>query len=169
MVWGTSDGRRHAGSADPDLMVAGTPPPMVECARCETPAVLFAASKCSPGGVGSPDSELPLGWLLLDGSPYCADCARVVAPAARTSKLHVIGSVDPPARHRGCRIGHELALDTVGMRMHGGASVAAADRDEPIHFLFTLMDLDDMITHLRVIRMELEASVAAAKDPLHGH
>jgi len=149
----------------PPIVAAPTieakPPPMVYCARCETPAVLFAASKCSPGGLGSPDSALPQGWLLLHGHPYCVDCSRVVAPAARVSRLKVIGPQDGVTRHRGCRIGHQIVLHAVGIRIHGGANPPEGSRDEPAQFLLELTDLNDLMTELSVIRLELQANIRA--------
>ena len=59
------------------------------------------------------------------------------------------------ARHCGCRILHEVALDAAVLRIHAGAMPERPSRDEPVQFMLTRPDLDELIEHLKCIRDQL--------------
>lgn len=161
MIGGTTQARRPVEARhNPPIMAAPTiealPPPMVECTRCDTPAVLFAAGRidCSDR-----DPDLPKGWLLMEGRPFCPDCVSAMAPSAEN--VTVIGPADGEARYRGLRISHQIVLDAVGLRIEGGARRYPGERGDPVQTMLTVPDIDKLIAHLKVIRVEL---VASAKD-----
>lgn len=135
-------------------MARHTPPtPLsVICARCESVVL----------GV---DNALPRRWSMVDGQPHCEDCspaapdpAQLAALVDPTSKLHEIGPVGHDSRTRGCRIAHEIAFGSVGLRIHAGVGMPSRVRDEPVQFLMTPPDLDQLIDHLTTIREELTAT-----------
>lgn len=155
MVWGTPIGSRHAATRDPDLELGNAPPPpTAQCSNCERWAVLAA------GCGGKP--QLPRGWVEIDGEALCGDCApkpvrRAKKPEQR--RLHQVGPLKD-AKFGGCRIAHEIALDTVGLRIHAGASARFGARDEPVQFFLTAEGIDQLIIHLGEIRGELTSRAA---------
>lgn len=156
MVWGTGAARRHARTPEPDMPYP--PPQTAECARCETAVVLAAG-------------ELPKGWVIVDGGAICADCDAATSrrpqprlceptglqPAPR-AKEKAIGPA-APARYRGCRVGHEIALGHAAIQIRAGASPPGG-RDEAVQFLLDENGMDQLIIELGVIRAELVASRA---------
>lgn len=158
MVWGTASARRPAPAAD---MIPGSPPPMVECARCETPAVMFTASACCSGGVGAPDAALPKGWALVDGRPHCPDCRRgpsvlfrAPRPAASSRALRAVGRPKERSRYQAWRIGHEVALGQAAIQIRAVAEPTGG-RDEAVSFLMDVHGIDELIIELSAIRAEL--------------
>jgi hypothetical protein len=61
-------------------------------------------------------------------------------------------------KHCGCRIIHDVSLDTVVLRIHAGVLGDRPARDEPVQFMLTAADVDTLIGHLKTIRAELAAS-----------
>lgn len=174
MVWGTASARRACPEpgrrAQPahDFITA-SPPPTVECARCETPAVLFTASDCCSDGVGAPNAALPKGWALVAGKPHCPDCrrgpSRLVSPRPPSTAprgLRPIGP-DQAGRYRGCRVGHEIALGHAAIQVRAGASPPPG-RDEAVQFLLDANGFDELIIELSAIRAELVAQGVRADD-----
>ena len=81
------------------------------------------------------------------------------------------------ARYVGCRILHEVAVDTVNLKIYGGFIPERPARDEPVQFMLNRPDLVRLIAHLEGIRDEIDASDAAAgkviqlhreRNPAHG-
>jgi hypothetical protein len=66
------------------------------------------------------------------------------------------------ARHCGCRIIHEVAVDAVVLRIHAGVLPERPSADEPVQFMLTGPDLDVLIDSLRDIRRQIDASADAA-------
>lgn len=73
------------------------------------------------------------------------------------------------SRHCGCRILHEVAIDTVVLRIHAGTMLGDAARDEPAQFMLTGPDLDQLIGFLGEIRREVADSAAAANKIVQLH
>ncbi|MGE5563147.1 MAG: hypothetical protein ACM3ZV_07525 [Bacillota bacterium] len=148
--FGTPCARRHARTPDPELHLP--PPETAECANCESIVVLAGR-------------KLPKGWVVLDGQALCADCAPPPEGALREARApqlqagHKVKSIGPaaPARYRGCRIGHEVALGHAALQIRAGATPPPG-RDEAVQFLLDARGLDELIIELSVIRAELTAS-----------
>jgi hypothetical protein len=125
-------------------------PVAMECARCQVTAIV-------------PVDDLLPGWGMVGDRPYCADClphvtiAAPSAPIADGCRLHPIGPAGETSIYRGCRMAHDVQLGTVGLRIHGGVSPPPGERDAPVQFLLTTVELDQLIARLEVIQLELNA------------
>lgn len=150
------------------LVDFGAPPaPSAICMDCETTTMLVAG-------------KLPIGWEEVERrwgkSARCASCrrsreaAKLVPGGAEATPKRIAKS--PTARllagcvpvddalptgrlYAGARIYHWLVGGNAVLRIHGGAGPRPAGRDEPIHFLATPADIDELIIHLARIRNSL--------------
>jgi hypothetical protein len=73
------------------------------------------------------------------------------------------------SRHCGCRILHEVAIDTVVLRIHAGTMPGDPARDEPVQFMLTVPDVDTLIEFLGGVREEMAAGDVAAGKVIQLH
>lgn len=151
MVWGTSAARRRAPlftSEERYLPPPGgaavrreAPPGMAECGRCGIPVILVAG-------------RLPDSWADVDGVAHCPDCRDPRSASAVDDHDPTKGAETTPSI-LGCRIDQLLGPGTVTLRIHAGAAPLPGRRDDPVHFLLTAAELDEVIDHLRELSAEL--------------
>lgn len=148
----------------PPVDFSAPPAPSAICMDCDT--TVFLVAGC-----------LPIGWEEVDRrwgkAARCTSCCKSrkrpaplegprVAKSAPARALVGMIPADPaadqaPTEHlyAGHRIHHWMVGGHAVLRIHGGASPRPAGRDEPIHFLATAEDLDQLIIHLAGIRRKL--------------
>jgi hypothetical protein len=73
------------------------------------------------------------------------------------------------ARHCGCRIIHEVSVDTVVLRIHAGLIPERPSKDKPVQFMLTVPDVDNLIEWLREVRKEMVAGDVAADKIIQLH
>jgi len=73
------------------------------------------------------------------------------------------------ASHCGCRIIYDVSVDTVVLRIHAGCIPDRASRDEPVHFMLTVPDLDLLTKFLGEVRAEMIAGAEAAGKIIQLH
>ncbi|RST30138.1 hypothetical protein HMF7854_04335 [Sphingomonas ginkgonis] len=124
------------------------PAKLAQCERCETSVFLVG-------------DQLPEDWIRVNhpargSTAYCPDCQHA-APKARTSGARAIATQPAgpaPSRHRGCRIGHEVALGIAAIQIRAGANPPPG-RDEVVQFLLDPAALHELIVELGAIRAAL--------------
>jgi hypothetical protein len=62
---------------------------------------------------------------------------------------------------RGCRVGYELVRDQLIIEIRGGSAAKRPSADEPAQFMISRAGLDDLIDHLKEIRVEAAAAELA--------
>ena len=107
-------------------------PAMAICGGCDT-TVLLAAGQLPPGWDEVADPAVP-----GSKSARCGDC-RDASPAGERAS---------PTR---CRVSHWLVGGRAVVRIHAGAG-RPSGRDDPLHFLANVSDLDELIADLGKIR-----------------
>jgi hypothetical protein len=73
------------------------------------------------------------------------------------------------ARHCGCRIIHEVSVNTVVLRIHAGLIPERPSRDAPVQFMLTVPDVDKLVEWLGEVRKEMVAGDAAADKIIQLH
>lgn len=150
---------------EPPVDFDAPPPPTAICMDCDTTVVLIAG-------------RLPLGWEEVERRwgtlARCSACrqsreAKSSAAPKRTVKaaaprpLAAAATDAPPlgSIYAGARVHHWLVGGNAVLRIHGGAAPRPSGRDEPVHFLATPADLDDLIIRLDGIRASLRTKDAS--------
>jgi hypothetical protein len=148
---------RHLAAVDVDLGKPGIPPKLAICGQCDAHAVLI-------------DDKLPNGWAEIKDPTIsggkdarCPACKPISRPSAVTATIGPDPAQDHPPVGRmysGVRIIAWPIGGNVILRMHGGETPRPGGRDEPIHFLATPEDLDQMIIHFAALREQLKGDRA---------
>ena len=77
----------------------------------------------------------------------------------------------PTGRHCGCRLTHEVAAGAALLRFRAGDTPSEPVRDEPVQFMLTGPEIDDLVEQLKKIRSEVDDSAAhfnLAEEKNHG-